>query len=83
MYVNTASDDLNLKNGAVAQSLLKAGGKGLQSECTQYVQKNGNVDHWEFATTLAGKLPCQYIIHTVCAQYGPSADKVRLSSYYC
>ena len=56
MYVNTAASGLDLKNGAVANSLRAAGGPKLQEECTQYTQANGDVQAWQFATTRGHKL---------------------------
>ena len=64
MYVNTAASSLDLKNGAVANSLRVAGGPKLQEECTQYTQANGDVQVWQFATTRGHKLKCKHVIHT-------------------
>ena len=69
MYVNTAHNKLDLRNGAVAQSLLKAGGSALQDECDQVVASRGTIPYWDFATTTGGNLLCQHIIHTVGQQY--------------
>jgi poly [ADP-ribose] polymerase 10/14/15 len=77
VYVNTAANNLDLSKGAVAKSLLKAGGKGLQIECTQLVNKktNGIIDAWEIATTRGGKLHCQNVIHCITGEFGPAATQ--------
>ncbi len=82
MYVNTAASSLDLKNGAVANSLRVAGGPKLQEECTQYTQANGDVQAWQFATTRGHNLKCKHVIHTVGDNYsgqGGMSEKVRLS----
>ena len=77
MYVNTASNDLNLNNGAVAKSLLKAGGQALQDECTSYVTQNGNLSAGSVIVTGPGKLPCKKVVHTVGMLYnGSQSEKV-------
>ena len=77
MYVNTASNDLNLNNGAVAKSLLKAGGQALQDECTSYVSQNGNMSAGGVVVTGPGKLPCKRVVHTVGMLYnGSQSEKV-------
>ena len=82
VYVNTAGSSLDLRHGAVANSLRKSGGPKLQEECTQYTQAKGDVKVWEFATTRGHKLKCKHVIHTVGAEYdgqGGRAKKVRFS----
>ena len=69
MYVNTAHHMLDLRHGAVAQSLLKAGGSVLQDECNRVVATRGTIPYWDIATTTGGNLQCQHIIHTVGQQY--------------
>lgn len=79
MYVNTASDDLNLNNGAVAKSLLKAGGHSLQDECTTYVTQNGNLSPGDIVATGPGKLHCKKVVHTVGMSYnGSQSEKVTV-----
>ena len=77
--MNTTASSLVLSNGAVSNSLLKAGGQGLQDVCTAHVQQHGNVKEWSFATTGPGNLKCKHVIHTVGANHngpGGSAEKV-------
>jgi O-acetyl-ADP-ribose deacetylase (regulator of RNase III) len=69
VYVNTAHCTLNLKHGAVAQTLLKAGGPALQAECNQYIAQHGNIPDWGYAVTGGGNLKCKHIIHAVGSQY--------------
>ena len=77
MYVNTAHHMLDLRHGAVAQSLLKAGGSVLQDECNRVVATRGTIPYWDITTTTGGNLQCQHIIHTVGQQYtGGSSVKV-------
>ena len=86
MYVNTTASDLLLNRGAVSKSLLKAGGQGLQDECTAHVQRHGNVKEWSFATTGPGNLKCKHVIHTVGGGYngaGGSAEKVGFLQTKC
>ena len=75
--MNTTASSLVLTNGAVSQMLLKAGGQELQNECNKYVQQNGDVKEWDFATTGPGKLKCKNVVHTVGSNYnGGSGRKV-------
>ena len=86
MYINTTSSSLILTNGAVSNSLLKAGGQRLQDECTAHVQQHGNVKEWSFATTGPGNLKCKHVIHTVGGSYngaGGSAEKVGFLQTEC
>ena len=80
VYVNTAASSLDLKHGAVANSLRAAGGPKLQEECTQHTQANGDVQAWQFATTRGHNLKCKHVIHTVGDNYdgqGGTSEKVR------
>ena len=66
MYVSPAHDSLDLRYGAVAASLLKAGGQALQDECTAYVTKYGSVPVGKVAVTRPGLLTtCKWIFHVV------------------
>ena len=79
MYVNTAHASLNLSRGAVAQSLLKAGGPALQDECTKYNRAKGEVAVWDIATTGGAGLKCKHVIHTVGGHYdGAVSQQVKL-----
>ena len=77
IYVNTAGESLNLRQGAVAASFLKAGGQDLQDECTAYVTKYGTVRCGEVVVTKPGAIQCSKIIHTVGPVYnGKASEKV-------
>ncbi len=79
VYVNTTNHSLDLSRGAVAQSLLKAGGPALQDECNTYHRTNGDVAVWDIATTGGASLKCKHVIHTVGGQYeGAVSQQVRL-----
>ena len=70
MYVSPAHDSLDLRYGAVAASLLKAGGQALQDECTAYVTKYGSVPVGKVAVTRPGLLTtCKWIFHVVGLKY--------------
>ena len=74
------NSSLDLSNGAVANSLLKAGGPALQDECTRYNRANGDVAVWNIATTGGAGLMCKHVIHTVGSQYnGAASEKVLLT----
>jgi poly [ADP-ribose] polymerase 10/14/15 len=79
IFVNTTSQDLDLSQGAVAKSLLQAGGAKLQDSCTQYIKTRGDhIPIWDIATTGPGKLQCKHVIHTVGGNYdglGGSSEK--------
>ena len=84
MYVNTTNPSLDLSRGAVAQSLLKAGGPALQDQCTAYHSSNGDVAVWDIATTGGPGLNCKYVIHTVGGDYeGAASQQVRLCLRLC
>ena len=84
VYVNTTNPSLDLSFGAVAQSLLKAGGPALQDECTAYHRTNGDIAIWDIATTEGPGLNCKYVIHTVGGDYEEAASQqVRLCLRLC
>ena len=75
--MNSASSDLDLRNGAIAKSMLKAGGQALQDECSSYIAKHGKVSNGGVVATGPGKMPCKKIIHTVGIPYdGKNSEKV-------
>jgi poly [ADP-ribose] polymerase 10/14/15 len=82
VYVNTANATLSLKLGAVAQSLLKAGGPALQAECNQYIAQHGSIPDWGYAVTGGGNLKCKHVIHAVGAFYG-GQRRSALSEQVC
>ncbi|KAL5021121.1 hypothetical protein ScPMuIL_000276, partial [Solemya velum] len=58
--VNGSNRELDLRQGAVSQAILKKAGQDLEKDCSlrrQEMKKKG------VAITTAGKLPCSYIMH--------------------
>ncbi len=70
-YVNTTNPNLDLSQGAVAQVLLKAGGKNLQDACNAKAPLNEG----EVVATKPGNIPCQYILHTVVPNFDKRGGK--------
>ena len=75
VYVSTTNASLDLSRGAVAQSLLKAGGPALQDKCTAYHRTNGDIAEWDIGTTEGAGLKCKHVIHTVGGQYKRAASQ--------
>lgn len=59
--MNTTSRDLNLSAGLVSQSLLRAGGSGLQDECKKKYPRG--INSGEVAVTKGGNLKCKIVLH--------------------
>ncbi|XP_053383671.1 protein mono-ADP-ribosyltransferase PARP14-like [Mercenaria mercenaria] len=64
VIVNAANTKLEHRGG-LAAVLVKAGGKSIQADCTDYINKNGELQPGDIYVGPAGKLPCQRIIHAV------------------
>ncbi|XP_052077921.1 protein mono-ADP-ribosyltransferase PARP14-like [Mytilus californianus] len=77
--VNSTSKDLQLTHGAVSQSLLNAGGKTLQSECTKKYP-NG-VNPGEIAVTNGGKLECKSVYHGALTGWSPTEAPKELEMF--
>ena len=61
MIVNTTGKNLDLRNGAVSASLLRAGGDAVQQDLTQnYPNGLGDGD---IAISVGGKLHCWNVFH--------------------
>ena len=76
VYVNTTNGNLDLSQGAVSLSLLKAGGKSLQTECN----KAAPINVGDVAVTGSGNLPCRHVFHMVLPSYrkhSTEGEKVR------
>lgn len=70
VYVNTTSDNLVLSNGEVSKHISRKAGAALQTECSQYVSRNGKLQVGDIVATGPGKIPCcKFIIHTVGTNY--------------
>ncbi|XP_053389200.1 protein mono-ADP-ribosyltransferase PARP14-like, partial [Mercenaria mercenaria] len=73
VIVNTTSHNLDLRNGAVSQTLLKAAGKELQDEVnTKYPKGLEGID---VAVTDGHKLNCEYVIHTALSKFNDKEPK--------
>lgn len=62
--VNAANTSL-LGGGGVDGAIHRAGGKEILDECVKIRNKQGGCKTGEAVITTAGKLPAQYVIHTV------------------
>lgn len=81
VIVNSTSNGLDLQNGAVSSSILKAAGMGLQSECkTKYP---GGIQTGGIARTMGHGLNCTEVFHLALSNFSnPSAQQVRYR-YIC
>ncbi|XP_041369508.1 protein mono-ADP-ribosyltransferase PARP14-like [Gigantopelta aegis] len=62
IIVNSTSNNLDLKNGAVSKSILTAAGDSLQKECRRNYSKG--IQPGEIAVTSGGNLNCKKVFHT-------------------
>jgi O-acetyl-ADP-ribose deacetylase (regulator of RNase III) len=76
--VNAAN--AHLAHGAgVAGAIVRQGGAVIQAESDQWVREHGLVSHANPAYTLAGNLPCRYVIHAVGPRWGEGDEQTRLN----
>ncbi|XP_069472726.1 protein mono-ADP-ribosyltransferase PARP9-like isoform X2 [Ambystoma mexicanum] len=62
--VNAANEDLE-HIGGLALNILKAGGKQIEKESKDIINKQGKVKTGTIAQTSGGDLPCKVVIHAV------------------
>ncbi|XP_076471482.1 protein mono-ADP-ribosyltransferase PARP14-like [Babylonia areolata] len=74
VIVNSASADLDLKNGQVSSSILEGAGRGLQEEC-KAMYRNG-IRPGEVAITGSHKLRSSAVFHVTLPQWKPGGDMV-------
>ncbi len=77
--VNAANSQLQ-HGGGVAGAIVRRGGWQIQKESTDWVRKNGPVDHTHPAYTSAGKLPSTYVIHAVGPRWGEGDEDAKLAA---
>ena len=70
--VNAANEHLQ-HNGGVAAAIVRNGGYQIQQESSEIVKRHGPIPVGNAVITSAGRLPCQYVIHTV----GPRWNEQR------
>ncbi|KAK2871251.1 hypothetical protein Q8A67_023778 [Cirrhinus molitorella] len=75
VIVNTISEDLDLRKGAVSNALLQTAGHQLQSEINAAARLN-NLNDGEVLITNGYELKCQKVFHVVCPFWSGSEHKV-------
>lgn len=74
MIVNTISEDLNLKKGAVSQAILSAAGPKIQSAVYDKAKKS-TIEHGSMVVTDGYGLKCKQVFHTVCPFWDNGSGK--------
>ena len=63
--ITNAANSYLAHGGGLAGAIVRAGGKIIQEESSEYVRENGPVPTGGACVTGAGQLPCMHIVHTV------------------
>ena len=81
--VNAANSSL-LGGGGVDGAIHKAGGQAILEECRKIVARQGGCKTGEAVITTAGKLPAEFVIHTVGPVWngGKNGESEKLASCY-
>lgn len=81
--VNAANSSL-LGGGGVDGAIHRAGGPEILEECKKIVENQGRCEVGEAVITTAGKLPSEYVIHTVGPVWndGSKGEPEKLSKCY-
>lgn len=64
-------------------SLIFPGGRSIQEECTDYVQRNGNIRDGQVFCSGAGNLRCSVIIHAVGPKWIDGQNNEKEKLYEC
>jgi O-acetyl-ADP-ribose deacetylase (regulator of RNase III) len=78
VIVNAANDHLQ-HGGGVAWAISKRGGRAIQQESDDWIQKHGPVAHPHPAWTSGGDLPAKYVIHAVGPVWGEGDEDKKLA----
>ncbi|PVD29541.1 hypothetical protein C0Q70_08792 [Pomacea canaliculata] len=78
VIVNSTSQDLNLTQGAISSSILKAAGPGLQRECKEKYPKGITGD--KIACTNSFNMRCKAIFHVALCNWANEAAAKQLES---
>jgi O-acetyl-ADP-ribose deacetylase (regulator of RNase III) len=76
--VNAANRYLEHGSG-VAGTIVRRGGPQIQAESSRWVHEHGLVTHSKPAYTLAGNLPCRYVIHAVGPVWSEGDEETKLA----
>lgn len=71
--VNAANEHL-AHGGGVAAAIVRAGGRVVQDESTEWVRTHGPVRNGQAAITTAGAMPARHVIHVVGPRYHAGQD---------
>ncbi|XP_060603250.1 uncharacterized protein LOC132756248 isoform X2 [Ruditapes philippinarum] len=80
VIVNTTSRDLDLTNGKVSSTLLKAAGQGIQRECWDRYPRGISISKHEVAVTGGHKLHCEKVFHIALDRYIPKQEMNTIES---
>ncbi|XP_078312815.1 protein mono-ADP-ribosyltransferase PARP14-like [Crassostrea virginica] len=76
VIVNTASPNLNLRQGAVSNSIVNLGGDTIQQECR--AEYPNGINYGEIAITKAGKLDCMLVFHGALPQWDNIGNSIKI-----
>lgn len=76
--VNAANNNL-IHGGGVAAAIVRRGGKVIQEESREWVNKHGPITHEKPAYTSSGELESRYVIHAVGPVLGESDGDQKLA----